>query len=97
MEIDLIEGKQPPTGNLYPLSKDELDLLKEYLNEMLRTGKIRPSKGAAGAPLFFAKQPSGKLRIVVDYRPLNSVTIKDKYPLPLMSKLMETVSSAKYY
>ena len=97
MEIDLVDGKQPPAGHLYPLSKDELDLLKEYLDEMLRTGKIRPSKGAAGAPIFFAKQPSGKLRIVVDYRGLNAVTIKDKYPLPLMTQLMETVSSAKYF
>ena len=97
MTITLQDGKEPPAGHLYPLSKDELDLLKEYLDEMLRTKKIRPSKGAAGAPIFFAKHPSGKLRIVVDYRGLNAVTVKDKYPLPLMTQLMESVSSAKYY
>ena len=92
-----MEGKQPPAGHLYPLSKDELDLIKEYLDEMLRAGKIRPSKGAAGAPIFFAKPPGHRLRLVVDYRGLNAVTVKDKYPLPLMTQLMETLSSAKYF
>ena len=57
----------------------------KYLEEMTRIGKIHPSSSAAGAPLFFAKQLSRKLRIVVDYRGLNIVTIKDKYPLPLMT------------
>jgi len=76
MVIDLEPGKQPPSGKLYSLSPDELELLKEYLDEMLRTGKIRPSKSSAGAPIFFAKQANGKLRIVVDYRGLNAITIK---------------------
>ena len=76
MVIDLEVGKQPPSGKLYPLSLDELELLQEYLDEMLRTGKIWPSKSSAGAPIFFAKQANGKLRIVVDYRGLNAITIK---------------------
>jgi len=89
MTIDLEPRKQPPSGKLYPLSPDELELLKEYLDEMLKNGKIRPSKSSAGALIFFAKQANGKLRIVVDYRGLNAITIKDKYPLPLMTTLME--------
>jgi len=97
MEINLEPGKVPPAGSLYPLSKDELDLLKDYLEEMTRTGKIRPSSGAAGAPIFFAKQASGKLRIVVDYRGLNAVTVKDKYPLPLMTQLMEQFSESAWF
>jgi len=97
MVIDLEPGKQPPSGKLYPLSPDELELLKEYLDEMLRTGKIRPSKSSAGAPIFFAKQANGKLRIVVDYRGLNAITIKDKYPLPLMTTLMEQVGTSQVF
>jgi len=89
MTIDLESGNQPPSGKLYPLSPDELELLKEYLDEILKNGKIRPSKSSAGAPIFFARQANGKLRIVVDYRGLNAITIKDKYPLPLMTTLME--------
>jgi hypothetical protein len=97
MTIELEPGKQPPSGKLYPLSPDELELLKEYLDEMLKNGKIRPSKSSAGAPIFFAKQANGKLRIVVDYRGLNAMTIKDKYPLPLMTTLMEQVGTSQLF
>jgi len=78
MTIDLEPGKQPPSGKLYPLFPDELELLKEYLDEMLKNWKIRSSKSSASAPIFFVKQANGKLRIVVDYRGLNAITIKDK-------------------
>jgi len=54
MTIDLEPGKQPPLVKLSPLSPDELELLKEYLDEMLKNGKIRPSKSSAGTPIFFA-------------------------------------------
>jgi len=94
MVIDLEPGKQPPSGKLYPLSPDELELLKEYLDEMLRTGIIRSSKSSAGASIFFAKQANGKLHIVVDYRGLNAITIKYKYHLPLMTPLMEQVATS---
>jgi len=97
MVIDLEPGKQPPSAKLYPLSPDELELLKEYLDEMLRTGKILPSKSSARGPIFFAKQANGKLRIVVDYRDLNTITVKDKYPLPLMTTLMEQVGTSQVF
>jgi len=64
---------------------------------MLKNGKIRPSKSNAGAPIFFAKQANGKLRIVVDYRGLNAIIIKDKYPLPLMTTLMEQVGTSQIF
>jgi len=97
MTIDLEPGKQPPSGKLYPLSPDELKLLKEYLNEMLKNGKIHPSKSSAGAPIFFAKQANGKLRLVVDYRGINAITIKDKYFLPLMTTRMEQVGTSQIF
>jgi len=97
MTINLEPGKQPPSGKLYPLSPDELELLKEYLHEMLINGKFRPSKSSADAPIFFAKQANGKLRIVVDYRGLNAITIKGKYPLPLMTTLMEQIGTSQIF
>jgi len=97
MTIDLEPGKQPPSRKLYPLSPDELELLKEYLDEMQKNGKIRPRKSSAGAPIFFAKQANGKLRLVVDYRGLNAITIKDKHPLPLMTTLMEQVGTSQIF
>jgi len=64
---------------------------------MLRTDKIRPSKSSAGAPIVFAKQANRKLGIVVDYRGLNAITIKDKYPQPLMTTLMEQVRTSQVF
>jgi len=64
---------------------------------MLRTGKIQLRKSSTGAPIFFAKQANGKLRIVVDYRGLNAITMKDKYPLPLMTTLMEQVETSQVF
>jgi len=64
---------------------------------MRKNGKIRPYKSSASVPIFFAKQANGKLRIVVDYRGLNAITIKDKYPLPLMTTLMEQVGISQIF
>ena len=92
IKINLEPGKQPPSGHLYPLSHNELEALREYIDEMLKTGKIRPSKGSARAPVFFVPKMHGRgLRVVVDYYDLNTIMIKDRYPLPLMSELMNHV------
>jgi len=93
--IDLELGKQPSSGKLYHLSLDELEELKEYLEKILKNGKIRPSKSSAGTPILFVKQANGKLRIVVFYRGLNATTIKDKYALPVMTTLIEQVSMSQ--
>ena len=71
------------------MSKYELNLLQEYLEEMTHTGKIQPSSRDIGVPLFFAKQVSRKLRIVIDYRGLIVVTTKDNYLLLLMTQLIK--------
>ena len=98
IKIDFKPGKQSPNSHLYPLSHNELEALHEYIDEMLKTGKIRPSKGSAGAPVFFVPKTHGRgLRVVVDYRGLNAITIKDRYPLPLMSELMDRVGRAKWF
>jgi len=97
MTIDLEPGKQPPSRKLYNLSADELELLKDYLGEMLKNGKIRASKSSAGAPIFFAKQANSKWRKIVDYRGLNAITIKDKYLLPIMTTLMEQVGTSHIF
>ena len=60
MEIDLEPGKQPSSGHLYPLSYNELEAMREYINEMLRAGKIRPSKSPADAPIFFVPKLHGR-------------------------------------
>jgi hypothetical protein len=95
--IDLLPGKQPPWGGIYSLSEPELKTLKEYIDENLAKGFIRPSKSPAGAPVFFVKKKDGSLRPVIDYRGLNSVTIKNRYPLPLISELLNHLGKAKIF
>ena len=95
--IDITEGKQPPFGPIYSLSQKELEVLREYLDKMIAQGKIQPSKSPAGAPILFVPNPNGKLRLCVDYRGLNDVTIKNRYPLPLMNELRDRVAGAKIF
>jgi hypothetical protein len=90
MKIDLKNGETPPWGPIYPLAENELQVLREWLKEMLRTGKIQRSTSSAGAPILFVPKPNGKgLRLCVDYRGINKVTIPNRYPLPLMQELQD--------
>src|SRR6202048_4817365 len=65
---------------------------------MLKTGKIRPSKSPAGSPILLVPKPNGRgLRLCVDYRGLNKITVLNRYPLPLMDELRDCVSGAKLF
>ena len=97
-KIDLQEGSQPPWGPIYPLSETELQTLREWLKEMEKTGKIRRSTSPAGSPILFVPKPSGRgLRLCVDYRGLNKITIPNRYPLPLMQELQDRVQGAQWF
>ncbi|RKK26514.1 hypothetical protein BFJ67_g16608 [Fusarium oxysporum f. sp. cepae] len=94
IEIVLKDGKNPKLFPIYNLSRDELDTLREWINDMLRKGYIRPSRSSAGYPVMFVPKPnSNKLRLVVDYRQLNEITQKDRTPLPLINKLKDHYST----
>jgi len=95
--ISIEEGKSPPFGPIYKLSEVELKALREYLEENLGKGFITTSTSPAGAPIIFAKKKDGSLRLCVDYRGLNKMTIKNRYPLPLISEMLDRVSKATYF
>ena len=95
--IDLEDGKQPPYGPIYSLGPVELETLKTYIETHLKTGFIRPSKSPAGAPILFDKKPDGSLRLCVDYRGLNNLTIKNRYPLPLIGESLDRLGQAKRF
>jgi hypothetical protein len=95
--IDLQPEKEPPWGPIYNLSPSELKSLREYIEEHLANGFIQHSRSPAGAPIFFVKKKDGSLRLVVDYRGLNKITIRNRYALPLISTLLERLSGAKYF
>src|SRR6266436_5036972 len=92
-----MDGKQAPFGPIYSLSQHELGVLRKYQDKMIAQGKIKPSKYAAGAPILFVPKPNGKLRLCVDYRGLNNVTIKNCYALPLMNELLDRVAGARVF
>jgi len=71
--------------------------LDSFLEENLLTGQIRPSKSPMAAPVFFIKKKDGSLQLVQDYQVLNSMTVKNKYSLPLISKLMSQLHGARYF
>jgi hypothetical protein len=95
--IELQPGKTPPAGPLYSMSRDELLVLKKWLEENLSKGFIRTSTSPAAAPVLFAKKPGGGLRFCVDYRGLNAITIRNRYPLPLVQETLARLSKARFY
>ena len=88
---------KPVTSKIYSLSRSEQHELDKFLEEHLRSGRIRPSKSPMASPFFFVKKKCGTLRPVQDYRRLNEMTIKNRYPLPLISELMDKLKGAKYF
>jgi len=95
--IPLEEGAVPPYGPIYPLSPEELKVLREYIQKHLGTQWIRHSQSPCSAPVLFTKKPDGTLRLCIDYRGLNKLTIKNRYPLPLIGELLERISQATYF
>ena len=95
--IDLVPGCIPPSRSPYRLSQPELEELRRQLTKLIEEGWIRPSVSPFGAPILFVKKKNGDLRMCVDYRALNKITIKNKYPLPLISELLDRLSGAKYF
>jgi hypothetical protein len=87
--IDLIPGKEPPYKPIYALTQKEQEVLREYIESALARGLIRESKSPAGAPIFFVPKKDRTLRLCVDYKGLNAITIKNRYPLPLISENLD--------
>jgi len=86
--IELVPGLAPKSSKVYPLSLVEQKELDSFLEENLRTRQIHPSKSPMATPVFFIKKKDGLLWLVQDYCALNSMTVKNKYPLPLISELV---------
>jgi hypothetical protein len=96
-KIEIMPGRQAPYHKNRPLSPAELRCVKKWIDEMLDKGFIRESTSPAAAPLLLAAKPGGGVRICHDYRGLNSVTIKNRYPLPLIRETLDALCGAKYF
>ena len=95
--IKLEESKQPSFGPIYSLGPVELETLKTYIKTNLANGFIRPSKSPAGAPILFNRKSDRSLRLCMDYRGLNNITIKNRYPLSLIGESLNRLGRAKRF
>jgi hypothetical protein len=94
--IELQPGTAPISRRAYRMPPNELAKLKDQLQELRNKGFIRPSSSPWGCPALFVKKDQ-TLRMCVDYRPLNEVTIKNKYPLPRIDMLFDQLAGAKVF
>ena len=87
--IELLLGTGPISKRLYRMPPNDLEEIKKQIKELPEKGYIRPSSSPWGAPMLLVEKNDGSLRIVVDYRALNEVMIKNKYPLSMINDLFE--------
>jgi len=95
--IDLKETFKPQKERIYPLSKNKREEVQNFVKDQLRKGYIRPSKSSQMSLVFFVGKKDGSKRMVIDYRNLNDQTIKNNYPLPLITELIDNIGSKKVF
>ena len=95
--IDVVPGATPASITPYRMDPIELKELKLQLQELLKKGFIRPSVSPWGAPVLFVKKKDGTLRLCTDYRQLNKLTLKNKYPLPIIDNLLNQLKGASIF
>nr|GFC54908.1 putative reverse transcriptase domain-containing protein [Tanacetum cinerariifolium] len=95
--IDLIHGAMPVAKSPYRLAPTEMQELANQLKELQEKGFIRPSSSPWGAPVLFVKKKDGSFRMCVDYRELNKLTIKNRYPLPRIDDLFDQLQGSRYF
>uniref|UniRef100_A0A251V6N1 Putative reverse transcriptase domain, Ribonuclease H-like domain protein n=1 Tax=Helianthus annuus TaxID=4232 RepID=A0A251V6N1_HELAN len=96
-QIELAPGAAPIARAPYRLAPTELEELSKQLQELLEKGFIRPSSSPWGAPVLFVKKKDGTFRMCIDYRELNKVTVKNRYPLPRIDDLFDQLQGSCYY
>ena len=95
--IELVFGTTPISKAPYRMALAKLAELKTQLQELLDKGLIQPSVSPWGAPVWFVKKKDGSLRLCIDYRELNRVTVKNNYPLPCVDDLFDQLASAAVF
>ncbi|GKA66487.1 putative reverse transcriptase domain-containing protein [Tanacetum coccineum] len=95
--IDLVPGAMPIVKSPYRLAPSEMQELSGQLQELQDKGFIRPSHSPWGAPVLFVKKKDGSLRMCIDYRELNKLTVKNRYPLPRIDDLFDQLQGSRFF
>ncbi|GJU65174.1 putative reverse transcriptase domain-containing protein [Tanacetum coccineum] len=96
-QIDLVPGAAPVARAPYRLAPSEMKELFGQLKELSDKGFIRPSSSPWGAPVLFIEKKDGSFRMCIDYRELNKLTVKNRYPLPKMNDLLDQLQGSNIY
>lgn len=96
-KIELIPGNELPYSRARPMSPQELRVIKQWLDDNLAKGFIRPSTSDVASPVLLARKPGGGVRICVDYRGINNISLKNRYPLPLIKETLDAICKAKWF
>jgi hypothetical protein len=97
LAIDFEPGAPMPFKRPYPMGGRELEVIKKHIDDEQGKGKIRPSKSRIASPVMIAHKPGGGLRICVDYRAVNAITIKNRYPIPQIRETLASFGRAKMF
>jgi len=95
--IDLNDDFKASKARVYPLSRNEKEEVQKFVDEHLRKGYIRPSKSPQMSPVFFVGKKDGGKHMVMDYRRLNKQTVKNNYPLPLITDLVDSMGNKRVF
>jgi hypothetical protein len=95
--VPVIPGSNPPCGRVLRHSQLERQEVEQQITFLLEKGLIRPSSSPYGAPVLFVRKKDGALRMCIDYRGLNKITVKNKYPLPRIDDLLDRLQGAKFF
>lgn len=95
--IELIPGQEPPHRAPYRLSPHEMAELRRQLAQLLESGAIRPSQSPYAAPVLFVHKKDGSMRMCIDYRALNKITVKNRFPLPRIDEMLNCLHGAKVF
>jgi hypothetical protein len=95
--INLKPGTEPPYKKAFPMNPAQLAAVKKYIDEELVKGTIEPSNSPCASPVLIVRKPNGGLRVCMDYRALNAITVKDRYPIPLIKETLDRLCKAKIF
>ena len=95
--IDLTPSASLPNGPIYRCSVLENDEMKRQIQELLQKGHIQPSSSPCGSPIVLVQKKDGTWRLCIDYRALNKITVRNRYPIPRIDDLLDQLKGAKYF